>query len=72
MEKKESDVSIQYHVNTMFQDINVPIFLAASSFFFSVEQLISHPLEVIRTRLQANRNVRATTLLEFQIDTLYN
>lgn len=55
---ENNDVSIKYDINTMFEDINVPVFIGVSTFFFGVEQLISHPLEVIGTRLKANRNVK--------------
>lgn len=46
---------IFYDVQTRWKDIHVPTLIAASSTWWFAEQLISHPLEVLRTKIQVNR-----------------
>jgi hypothetical protein len=54
----QDDHGIVYDVQTRWKDLHLPTFVAASSALYFVEQLVGHPLEVIRTRLQVDEKVR--------------
>ena len=53
----KDDVKVEYELYSFFDDIHIPTFLVVSGSLFAVEQLLSHPFEVLRTQFQANRTV---------------
>jgi hypothetical protein len=49
--------SVVYDLQTSWRDLHVPTFVAVSSAVYFGEQLIGHPVEVVRTRLQVSQKV---------------
>jgi len=49
---------IVYNLQTKWNDLDKRIFVAASSTLYFLEQLVAHPLEVIRTNLQVDQKAR--------------
>eukprot|EP01125_Pyxidicula_operculata_P012597 TRINITY_DN4141_c0_g1_i4.p1 TRINITY_DN4141_c0_g1~~TRINITY_DN4141_c0_g1_i4.p1 ORF type:complete len:293 (+),score=49.94 TRINITY_DN4141_c0_g1_i4:3-881(+) len=56
---------VLFKVQTKWSDLNIPVLVALSSSWWIGEQLITHPLEVIRTRLQVNNQ-------KFSLETVKN
>lgn len=48
----------EYHLETDFNKLHMPTFVALASLFFIGETTVAHPLDVIRTRTQIDRTVR--------------
>lgn len=54
---KQKQVEKEYHVSTAFSELNISKFLALSSAVYMGENLIYYPFDVVRTRLQVQREV---------------
>lgn len=57
LDKVKEGHGVIYDVQTRWKDLHLPTFIGASSALYFVEQLVGHPLEVIRTRLQVESKV---------------
>lgn len=49
-----------YHLQTKWSEINIPKLLMLTSAFYLMEEMVAHPLEVIRTKLQVDHKVPPT------------
>lgn len=69
---KEEKKHIKYNLQTHFDDLNIPKFLSISATAYVIECVFYHPFEVLRTRLQVNREVRnymfSSLAIFFQLD----
>ncbi|XP_049849254.1 uncharacterized protein LOC126318303 [Schistocerca gregaria] len=54
---------VVYQVQTPFKDLHLPTFFSLGACFYMLEQVITHPTEVIRTRLQVERHIRSSWIL---------
>jgi hypothetical protein len=63
--KNESSISVAapsvvYDVQTAFENMDKTILMLSSSAVYFVEMLVTHPLEVLRTQIQASQTVLIT------------
>lgn len=52
---------VLYDLQTKWHQLHVPKFLALTASFYLLEEMIVHPLEVIRTKLQVDKQVNSVS-----------
>lgn len=57
IENKKKEINKVYHLSTAFNELHIGKFLGLSSAVYMVENCFYYPFDVVRTRLQVQREV---------------